>query len=202
MGDQTVHKGFTLAELLIALAILGLIATFTIPKIVSAQRSERARSGAKETAAMLSTAYQVYLKDRDFKRPTVFYPSELKPYFNYASIEKSEAAIDSLPTGWGGFNCNTADTCYRLHNGAVLAAYDGYWMDATNPAMAVFFYYDPDGINTYGSTTGDGPGRALFFALYGNGRIRTMGSIEPSTSFVGLGTYSANPALDPSWFSW
>lgn len=33
------QKGFTLAELLISLAILGVIATFTIPKILSSQQN-------------------------------------------------------------------------------------------------------------------------------------------------------------------
>ncbi len=40
-------KGFTLAELLMALAILGVIATFTIPKILGAQQSSSSNAKAK-----------------------------------------------------------------------------------------------------------------------------------------------------------
>ena len=41
-------KGFTLAELLISLGILGLIATFTIPKIVGAAGDSKYNAAAKE----------------------------------------------------------------------------------------------------------------------------------------------------------
>lgn len=53
-------KGFTLAELLISLAILGVIATFVIPKILIAQTNSKYNAIAKESAAMVSGAYQQY----------------------------------------------------------------------------------------------------------------------------------------------
>jgi Tfp pilus assembly protein FimT len=52
--------GFTLAELFIALGILGMIATFTIPKVLQTQQGNQYRSAAKETAAMVSEAYAAY----------------------------------------------------------------------------------------------------------------------------------------------
>lgn len=45
--------GFTLAELLIALAILGEIATFTIPKILSAQQNGQKKTVMRETVATM-----------------------------------------------------------------------------------------------------------------------------------------------------
>lgn len=47
-------KGFTLAELLISLLILGEIATFTIPKILSAQQNGSKKAIIKETVATLN----------------------------------------------------------------------------------------------------------------------------------------------------
>lgn len=48
MANRT-QSGFTLAELLIALTILGVIATFTIPKILTAQQASTYNAIAKET---------------------------------------------------------------------------------------------------------------------------------------------------------
>jgi prepilin-type N-terminal cleavage/methylation domain-containing protein len=50
-------SGFTLAELLIALGILGVIATFTIPKILTSQASSRKTAVFRETFAAFSEAY-------------------------------------------------------------------------------------------------------------------------------------------------
>lgn len=50
------NRGFTLAELLIALAILGVIAAFSIPKVLSAQQNQTYNAIAKEAAA----TYQNY----------------------------------------------------------------------------------------------------------------------------------------------
>ena len=47
------RKGFTLAELLIALLILGVIATFTIPKVLQTQIDSQKKSTFRETLAMM-----------------------------------------------------------------------------------------------------------------------------------------------------
>lgn len=49
--------GFTLAELLLALLILGVIATFTIPKVLTAQHDSQKKAVFRET---ISALYQVY----------------------------------------------------------------------------------------------------------------------------------------------
>lgn len=45
--------GFTLAELLIALGISGVIATFAIPKILAAQTNGKYKAVAKEAAGTM-----------------------------------------------------------------------------------------------------------------------------------------------------
>jgi prepilin-type N-terminal cleavage/methylation domain-containing protein len=52
--------GYTLAELLIALGILGVIAVFVIPKLLAIRSNQSYNSSAKEAAATISGAYQVY----------------------------------------------------------------------------------------------------------------------------------------------
>lgn len=50
-------QGFTLAELLISLAILGVIATFTIPKILNSQQDGSKKAIFRETLAALMQAH-------------------------------------------------------------------------------------------------------------------------------------------------
>jgi prepilin-type N-terminal cleavage/methylation domain-containing protein len=56
--------GFTLAELLIVLTILGTIATYTIPKVLISQQNSQRNAVLKETIATLdSTLYNLTLTD-------------------------------------------------------------------------------------------------------------------------------------------
>ena len=50
------QRGFTLAELLIALGILGVIATFTIPKVLQTNQNAQWQATGKEAIAMISGA--------------------------------------------------------------------------------------------------------------------------------------------------
>jgi prepilin-type N-terminal cleavage/methylation domain-containing protein len=54
---RTSHKGFTLAELLIALALLGIIAAFTIPKVLQAAGSQEATAKVREAVSTLEQAW-------------------------------------------------------------------------------------------------------------------------------------------------
>ena len=59
MKNGSVLLGFTLSELLIALAILGLIATFTIPKVLTSLGNNSKNSIFKETFSIISqVSYQ------------------------------------------------------------------------------------------------------------------------------------------------
>lgn len=88
--------GFTLAELLIALGILGVIATFTIPKVLSAQQETQKKAIAKEVASMITGAYQLYVKDNGYS--TSISGASLVPYLNYVRIDTSNAWFDTSPS--------------------------------------------------------------------------------------------------------
>jgi prepilin-type N-terminal cleavage/methylation domain-containing protein len=186
--------GFTLAELLIALAILGEIATFTIPKILSAQQDGRNRTIAKEVAGMISEAYGQH---KLASTPTSsFKPIDLLPYFNYVKYDTT-ITIDEVHTQ-GSAACSTTYPCIKLHNGAVLMFESGSF-SGTATTNAIAFKVDPDGKVTDGTT--NGPGKSLNFWLYYNGRLSTHGAIASGT-VASTGTYNPNSAYDPPWFSW
>lgn len=92
-------RGFTLAELLIALTILGVIATFTIPKILSSQQDGKLKAIAKETAAAMEQVIYNGRLTGEFK-----IPNNIDTYFL-----KSFNAIKVCPNNASSEGCwNTA----------------------------------------------------------------------------------------------
>ncbi|HEY9685852.1 MAG TPA: type II secretion system protein [Coleofasciculaceae cyanobacterium] len=197
--------GFTLAELLIALAILGVIATFTIPKVLQAQQDNRNKAIAKEAVATISGAYQAYqLKNQPSASTKLL---DLTPYMNYTKIDSSSGYLfDDTPGGTsaacgaGGFSDGTM-TCLFLHNGAMIESPDGINFGGTGTTNAVYFYIDPDG--KYGGST-SGPSKSIVMFLYFNGKIANWGNASSNTVVGNAGNspYGPTPANDPSWFSW
>jgi prepilin-type N-terminal cleavage/methylation domain-containing protein len=197
-----VFKGFTLAELLIALLILGEIATFTIPKLLNSQRLSANRAKALEVVSMVSAAYQQYRFTNTVTTNTNI--GSLTPYMNYVSLDSS-TQIDYHP-GLAAITCGAGNfRCLKLHSGAMLgyAATDRF-CSVSNRTGAVYFYVDPDGVYGGGGTA-DGPSKSVVFWLYPDGLIRTYGTLESGTvnGEGGCGfDWVANTAFDPSWFYW
>jgi prepilin-type N-terminal cleavage/methylation domain-containing protein len=177
-------RGFTLAELLIALAILGIIATFTIPKILENQQASSYRAIAKEVASMITSGYSEYKRTNQVTAG--FVPSDLMPYFNYVRVDTA-SSIDDTP-GYGLQSCSNANKCIILHTGAAILFWDGSPMGGTTSTDKVYFDVDPD--PTDNTTSTSGPKKSVAFVLYYNGRI---------TSVAGD---SGDPNDDPNWFGW
>lgn len=64
--------GFTLAELLISLAILGVIATFTIPKVLNSIQSGEKKAIFRETIAATSNIFYNGIRDGEFETAPFF----------------------------------------------------------------------------------------------------------------------------------
>lgn len=184
-----VKVGFTLAELLIALAILGVIATFTIPKLLDSSDDSRCRAVAKEAIAMVSGAYRTYKMNNTPSASTSF--GNLTAYMNYVATDTTTTFDD---TGGGPGTQTCANWyCLKLHNGALLYDQNSNF-GGTAATNAMVFYIDPDGKVS--------SKRTVMVYLYYNGRVRTWGTIEPNTDVGGLGTFNPSAAADPTWFGW
>lgn len=191
------HLGFTLAELLIALAILGIIATFTIPKILMAQQSAEYKAKAKEAAGMIAAAYASYSSQNTASASTKI--ADLTSYMNFVRIDATASSIDDKQT-LGSTTCNAGGGggCLVLHNGGrIRYSNDGF--GGTASTNAVEFYFDPNG--SYGGTT-NGPDKSVQLFLYYNGRMSTRGTSAANTVASGVTYASADPSFDPPWFSW
>jgi prepilin-type N-terminal cleavage/methylation domain-containing protein len=188
-------KGFTLAELLISLAILSIIATFTIPKILVTQQGQKYNSSAKETFSMVSGAYQNLLLNSTASSGTS--AIDLSPYMNYISVD-STSIIDNVNTGTTTSCDSSNGLCLNLHNGGKLLLLK-YTFNGTSPTNALFFQFDPDGVVTDGTT--NGPGKSVKFAVYYNGMLTSRNNFLTGTQ-NSSGTYNPTTSNDPSWFSW
>ncbi len=196
---RVVKPGFTLAELLIALAILGVIATFTIPKVLQAQQNQSNVAKAKEVASMLSAALKQHEAKGLLNSST--YGKDLFAYMNYVNYDTS-SVIDVHPNynaPTGTFNCSGGNPCIRLHNGSVLLA-QGVYFSGTSSTHYISFLFDPDGVAS--GSSDDGPSKSVQFALYYNGLLRTRGTMIPNGCSSNNCTATPNSAYEPAWFHW
>jgi len=193
---QRLSHGFTLAELLICLLILGVIAVFTIPKILSSQQDNRFNAIAKEDASAIAAAYKAYVHNNGASSAISL--SSLTTYLNYTAVDTS-SLIDSYP-GQTSLNCSSW-ACYRMANGSILAFDAGQTFGATDDLAISYFYVDPDGVYS-GSTTGNS--KSVVFFIYYNGRITSQETAAAGSHDVWGTIY--NPATqvgkDPAWFRW
>ncbi len=183
--------GFTLAELLSALAILGVIATFTIPKVLNATSNGQNIAIAKETATALSGAYQAYILNNGASSSTTI--ADITPYLNYVSVvttpidEACSAPPASASCTAGGI------ACLKMHNGAVIRYLTTAFFSGTDVDNALNFRLDVDG--TFNSE------RSLWMFQYYNGRLTDRSGIITGTN-DSTGSLNPTTACQPSWFSW
>jgi prepilin-type N-terminal cleavage/methylation domain-containing protein len=189
--------GFSLVELLITLAITGIIAALTIPplfQVPASKQSTKYNAIARDTAFMIASAYQQY-KLTHATVPTSLKPSDLTQYMNYVAWD-TVSTIDHMQT-LGTTPCANGQPCIKLHNGGTMKMYDPATMAGTASNNAMMFYIDPDGV--YSGTT-NGNGKLLELALYYDGKIRTHGTLlNPTVS--GDGTRTPSAGLDPPWYT-
>lgn len=147
--------GFTLAELLVSLLILGEIATFTIPKILSSQQEQRKKAVFKETISTLS----VFLNNGIFSNTLNNSTSELSmrqalpQNLNFATIvDLGIYSSSGVPNACWGSSIQGIRGWYGLmHNGACVAP-SGPLLDGSGKQTFIMAidYNGPDGPNTFG----------------------------------------------------
>lgn len=140
-------SAFTLAELLIALSILGIIATFAIPKILTAQQNTRQKATFQETIAALNEVFipacqQGLITEDNFG-------TYMMNHLNSVKI-----CQDSMDEGcWFGTDLvgQSGMPGLVLHNGAVIAGLDNdVGSPATGADTLMMDWNGSAGANTHG----------------------------------------------------
>lgn len=116
--------GFTLAELLISLAILGVIATFTIPKVLNSQQSAERIAVFKETIAALNEAMYMGLLEGAIDDDTI--GSYFQDHLNVVKICDSNAQTQGCWDPGSDPGGQATAPGIVLHNGAVVAGLDDW----------------------------------------------------------------------------
>lgn len=177
------QKGFTLAELLIALAILGTIATFTIPKVLQSSNNSQATAIAKDVAGMIAGAYQAYQLENTGGAATT--ASNIAAYMNYVKLSTANDGLCSSRSLGG-----TTDPCIQLHNGGVIHYYTANSFGGTTNSHTLVFNIDPDGNKTGFSTA--------TLVLFYNGRL-TTGAQAGTITTAGIGATTSYMTTDPAY---
>ena len=191
--------GFTLAELLIALLILGVIATFTIPKVLNSQAGSQSKSVAKEVVGMVSGAYQAYVQENAANAGMTM--ADLTPYFNYvrtSTVGTYDGVSNTSTCAYGAVDCVGSHGCLVLHNGTLFRYDRTATFGGTGSNRAHWFFVDPDAKL---SGSGNTAGRGAYFSLFYSGRISDWDK-SPAGTQNDSENWGASSGCTPSWFSW
>lgn len=124
-------SGFSLAELLVALLILGQISVFTIPKVLQAQQNAEMKSILKETVAMLSqVAYHGALMGEFNSNTDVssYFAGKINYVTHCPGVSNTQGCWDNPVQGSWGQQGQAGG--FVLHNDAFIA---GMGTAAANP---------------------------------------------------------------------
>lgn len=147
------NKAFTLAEVLITLGIIGIVAAMTIPALMQSTQKQELKSGFKEAYSMLSNAYSRLQTDQGFLGDY----NSLYTYYRTAPNNTTQFATDLTSylnvaqTCPGQFGCinssgvSSNGTIYKDFSGApwgtnINANYVGTYQFILNNGMILFVW--------------------------------------------------------------
>ena len=193
---QKIHKyAFTLAEVLITLVIIGVIAAITVPTIVANSQEQAIRSALKKNASVLQQVlYKYYMENGEQLSPYTYETTRtLKPelikYFNMmydCGLGNDDVNTACVPNQANASFDNKNNMAYMTYNGKSKIAMepfdDGQFvlMDGTlvlleNYSETKTIYISVD-VNGFGKKP-NRLGKDLFmFQLMNDGSLKPMGS--------------------------
>jgi len=190
---KTCSSGFSIAEILICLALVGILAVFSVPHLTSmvgADLSSKQTAKAKSAALMIAIAYDRYKAANSSTVPASFVFSDMQAYLNYVKVDSSNTIDTSTGASLG---CSGAGKqCLMLHNGGTIYYNTTVTFGGTNTTNAIWIGFDPDG------TRNGQP--SLGMALTYGGFVKSYGNIDQTYYYYSATTTAIAAAPDPAWF--
>ena len=177
------NTGFTLTELLVGLGILGLIAAFAVPKVLTASGAALANAKVHKAAQAVVNGYEKWKQNNGDSLGMT--GADIMTFVNYTSVITDGRVVDIHPLT-GDFTCSVTLTttwplggpCYQMPDGSMVffMGHTGVAFTA-NDASPLYFGVDPDAIES-GANTQANNGIGTAFFLYKNGRLRERGHLK------------------------
>jgi type II secretory pathway pseudopilin PulG len=203
------RMGYSLAELIIAMAVLGLVAAMVVPSILANVGTQQNQTLANDAKLLVSGAFADY-ELATLNVPSSFALPQLETYLPFAknlSAAGENVLIDcppqgtALPLGCTGTAPRTASltaanpayTVLRLKSGALLVYPKTWTFAGTSTLNALPFVVDPNGKQNQGSDS-------VEYWLYTNGTVLTRQTLTSNT-VNSAGTFSSVGSSDPAYLT-
>ena len=197
-------KAFTLSEVLITLAIIGIVASLTIPTLVNNYRKKQFETGLKKEYSVLLQALDMYkqdnetpLKKEDTDQSHGEFKNKIKPYLKIlVACGDDQAGGYEAKCVQNGYYTQDKKYTYKTYSGNIakenlfddgqIILNDGSHMLFENPGggSAVYVSIDVNGYKKLPNKWGED---VFTFQLMNDGKLLPMGA--EGTSFRNTATY-------------
>ena len=185
-------KGFTLAEVLITLAIIGVVAALTIPSVIVKTQQQEFKTAAKKAHSVLSQAVQLTeVKDGYSFSDGELFVQALMNNMNITKVEKDFTVPDYMT-----FNTGTIMLPYP---GAAMAGTVIIPPDSSISEVSYAVFYTADGMRYHVNDVSDTDALFIVDVNGDKGPTRFDTTVQDVESSMAVCTKSDCDPWDPNW---